>query len=168
MPKPYKFRYVNQIAGAFAGFILLILVVGLVLVARAQKWFEPVRHVTVRMPSEGCYGLKAGGDVRIMGAVVGAIDSIEIQPKTGLMVASVHVRPDFAEFIRLGTADVKAIIHVPIGFADPYLEILNAKAFATEVTPKGLVVAEHEADASEAFNRIGKYVDTVGPTVDKL
>src|SRR5437763_1263439 len=123
MPKPYRFRYVNQMAGAFAGVVLVILITCLVLVGRAQKWFEPVRHITIRMPSEGCYGLKAGGDVRIMGAVVGVIDAIEIQPKTGLMVAAVHVRPDFAEFVRIGTTDVQAVIHVPIGLGDPYIEI---------------------------------------------
>ena len=38
MTKPFKFRYVNEIAGAFVLVVILALLGGVLVAARAQRW----------------------------------------------------------------------------------------------------------------------------------
>jgi ABC-type transporter Mla subunit MlaD len=132
MAKPFKFRYVNQIAGTFVGAIALVVLVSLVLVGRAQKWFSQVQPVMVLLPPDGSFGLKVGGEVRMMGVTVGAVDRIDPpSDEKGQMKMTVHVDPRFAKFIRLGSGTgpdaSRAIIHIPLGIGDPFLEFTRGQ-----------------------------------------
>src|SRR5665213_2948857 len=109
MSKPFKFRHVNEIAGAFVGIIVLVLVVGIILAAHAQKWFRDVTDITIEMP-EGASGVKDGAEVHMMGTTVGTVN--DVQPdENGNMSAHLQIDTKFAKFIH--TKD-RAIIHVPL------------------------------------------------------
>jgi phospholipid/cholesterol/gamma-HCH transport system substrate-binding protein len=131
MAKPFKFRYVNQIAGTFVAGIILLVIASVVLVGRAKKWFGTVSTFNVMLPAEGSFGLKPGGEVRMMGVTVGAIDTID-PPKedTGRMLMQVHLEPQFARFVRSGGpagGASQAIIRLPLVLGDPYLEFTRGQ-----------------------------------------
>lgn len=156
MSKPFKFRHVNEIAGGFAAIVVIVLVVGIVLAARAQKWFEKVTTLWVVMPAEGCLGLKSGAEVQMLGTVVGTIDHINPpDEETGRMRARIHIDPHFAQFIRAGLGDrstaSRAIIHVPIAIDDPFLEITRGEG--PPLPPAEDLVADPEAGATDAINK---------------
>ncbi len=147
MAKPFKFRYVNQLAGAFTAVVVIALVVGFVFAAHAQKWFQHVTTITFIMPADGFNGVKEGADVHMLGTIVGTVDKIDL-PKDQPTVHA-HIKEDFARFIRSGS---QGIIIKPIALADPYInieigtgEIVHAKSFTLTATP--------EVGASDALNQ---------------
>ena len=72
------------------------------------------------LPEEGCYGLKPGAVVHVMGTEAGEVTRIEITPDDR-MTASMTVRQDFARFIG---ADSRATIKKTLGVAgDAFVEI---------------------------------------------
>ena len=57
----FKFRFVNEIAGAFVLLAVAVLAAGIFLAGRAQGLFEPrFRLHTVFSAEEGTYGLTKG------------------------------------------------------------------------------------------------------------
>lgn len=156
MSKPFKFRHVNEIAGAFVACIVIVVIVGIVLAGRAQKWFERAHHITVELPHEGAFGLKAGAEVHMMGTLVGHVDDITIDPISGQMTAQTSISPRFARFIRSGNdtpgSASTAIIRIPPVLADPYLEITRGTS-GSPVPNKGELIAVPETGASDAINQ---------------
>lgn len=147
MPEqPFKFRHVNEIAGSFVLVLAALIITAVVVVGRAQHWFEPGKLVTVNMPAEGSLGLKAGAEVRMLGTNVGAIEHVDIDDQ-GQMTAVARVKADFARFVR---SDSYAVIHVPVGFGDPYLEIIKGQAAALISSSK--LEARPETDAQRSLN----------------
>ena len=129
MAKPFKFRYVNHIAGAFAALIFAVLIAGFVLAAHAQKWFEPVETLTFKLPHEGTYGIKSGAEIHMLGTTVGAVDKVTIDTN-GNMAAIV---------INTGTAfDVTATnakVAVPTGLTAPEQATLQTAVQVTALLP---------------------------------
>jgi phospholipid/cholesterol/gamma-HCH transport system substrate-binding protein len=80
--KPFKFRHVNEIAGAFAVTVVLLLL-GLVFISgHLQGWFERKRIVQVVLPENGTFGVRQGSEVRILGARAGTVKSVELRHRT--------------------------------------------------------------------------------------
>ena len=50
MAPPFKFRYVNEIAGFFVLVVVLLFAAGIVLAGRAQGWFEKEHSVSFFLP----------------------------------------------------------------------------------------------------------------------
>jgi phospholipid/cholesterol/gamma-HCH transport system substrate-binding protein len=148
MAKPFKFRYVNHIAGAFAALIFAVLIAGFVLAAHAQKWFEPVETITFKLPHEGTYGIKGGAEIHMLGTTVGAVDKVTIDAN-GNMAANAHINPDFAKFIR---TDSTAIIHIPVALGDPYIEITRGEGAARAATD--ILSAAPEVGASDQLSQM--------------
>lgn len=99
---------------------ILITGVGIYMVGRAQHWFERTVTFNLLLPEEGCYGLKPGAVVLIMGTEAGEIKSIEITPDDR-MTAAMAVRQDFARFIGTNSS---ATIKKTLGVAgDAFVEI---------------------------------------------
>lgn len=121
MTKPFKFRYVNEIAGVFVLLILLLFVTGIVLAGLVQGWFETYHSVVIDIPAEGSSGLLEGAEVEILGAVAGSVDTITVSETTGDMEALIKIRSDFFGFVK---KDSRAIIRKRFIFAgDTYVEI---------------------------------------------
>ncbi|HXE51823.1 MAG TPA: MlaD family protein [Tepidisphaeraceae bacterium] len=120
MAKPFRFRHVHEAAGAFV-LITVAAAVGLVaLTGHAQRWFQPVRRLTIILPDEGSLGLRVGSEVFILGVNVGAVDDIAPDPQ-GKMRAEVDIRRDYSQFLH---TDSTAVIRKTFGIAgDAYVDI---------------------------------------------
>lgn len=120
MAKPFKFRYVNQIAGGLVLVVLAILLASIVVAGKAQGWFEPVYTLKLTFPPEGSFDLQNGADVVILGTVVGAVERITVNDD-GSMSARITIR---GKFIRFARTDSRAVVKKKLGLAgDAFVEI---------------------------------------------
>ncbi len=125
MTKPFKFRYVNEIAGVFVLLIVILFIAGIVLAGFVQGWFESYHRLTLDIPAEGLSGLQEGAEVEILGAVVGSVESLIVNDKTGDMEAVAAIRSDFFSFVK---QDSQAFIRKRFIFAgDTYVEITRGE-----------------------------------------
>ena len=119
MPKPLKVTRANEIVGLFILLAVAIGIAGLFLGPQTQRWFTPTRTIAIHLPPEGSLGLRRGGDVQILGSVVGSVDDIFVT-EAGEMEARVSIQGDFIRFVR---SDSRAIISKPLGIGDAEIEI---------------------------------------------
>jgi phospholipid/cholesterol/gamma-HCH transport system substrate-binding protein len=118
--KRFTHRHINQITGVFVLLAIIITGVGIYMVGKVQHWFERTVTFNLLLPEEGCYGLKPGAVVMIMGTEAGEVKNIEINPDDR-MTANMAVRQDFARFIGV---DSSATIKKTLGVAgDAFVEI---------------------------------------------
>ncbi len=141
MPKPLKVRRANEIAGLFVLLSLVIGVAALFLGPRTQRWFTPTRTISIHLPPEGSLGLRRGGDVQILGSVVGTVDDI-IVTQAGAMEAKVSIQGNFIRFVR---EDSRAIIRKPLGIGDAEIDITRGYG-----APLPTVGASLESEADKA------------------
>ena len=120
--KPFKFRYVNRIAGLFLFVAAVILAVLVALAGKSQEWFAEVTRYRVELPSgldnaggpAGTLGIRPGSDVRVIGTQVGQVDRVElctgeslepidsfeeVDPDDIRIVAVLSVKGDFSHFV---------------------------------------------------------------------
>ncbi|WP_418317112.1 MlaD family protein [Piscinibacter sakaiensis] len=119
MPKPLKVTRANEIVGLFILLAVAIGIAGLVLGPQTQRWFTTTRTIAIQLPPEGSLGLRRGGEVQILGSVVGSVDDIFVTD-AGEMEARVSIQGDFIRFVR---SDSRAIISKPLGIGDAEIEI---------------------------------------------
>ena len=136
--KPFKFRHVNPIVGAFLFFTVATLIVVAVLAGKSQEWFSEVSIYRVELPAAlpseeghasdgGTMGIKAGSDVRVIGNQVGNVKRVElcigddlkpidsfddVDLKEIRVAAVLSVKGDFGRFIG---ADSKAVLKYDLG-----------------------------------------------------
>lgn len=125
MPKPFKFRYVNEIAGGFVILVVALLIVGVVVAGHAQQWFEKVHRVNIVFPPEGSLDLQKGAEVYILGTRVGSVEEITVNDGDGSMAGRITVRGKFIGFVR---TDSRAIVRKKFGVAgDAYIDITKGQ-----------------------------------------
>ncbi len=99
MAKKFKFRYVNEIVGAFVLLVVLLLLAGVLVAGRAQHWFEPMYEIELRFPPEGSMDLQKGAEVMLLGARVGSVQDILVD-EDDRITGSIRVRGSFMRFVR--------------------------------------------------------------------
>ncbi|NLB65655.1 MAG: MCE family protein [Lentisphaerae bacterium] len=99
MAKKFKFRYVNEIVGAFVMLVVLLLLAGVLVAGRAQHWFEPMYDIELQFPPEGSMDLLKGAEVMLLGARVGSVQDISVDD-AGNIMGSIRVRGSFMRFVR--------------------------------------------------------------------
>lgn len=164
MTKPLKFRYVSQISGLFVLIALGVVAVAVILAGHAQGWFEPVYRLRLAFPPEGSFDLQKGAEVRILGALVGNVESISVDEE-GNMTGVITVRGNFIRFVR---EDSRAIAKKKFGVAgDAYVEITKGTGAPL---PEGATLTCIKD--TELIELIGQVVDeirsTVTPTIEKI
>ncbi len=164
MPKPFKFRYVNEITGGFVLLVLLLLIVGVILAGNAQRWFEPVHKMVLMFPPEGSLDLQQGAEVRILGAQVGTLQRISVADD-GNMSGKISIRDEFIRFVR---SDSKAIVKKKFGVAgDAYVEI--TKGTGAQLEDGASLVCVPDKQIIEMVQEIVKQVqEAVLPMIDKI
>lgn len=138
LDKTFKFRFVNEITGAFVLIAVAVLIAGIFLAGRAQGLFEPkFRLHTVFQAEEGSYGLKKGSEVKIRDTVAGSV--IRINPtEDGTIEVIFELKASFHGFIRTNSAAVvkKTLIVAGDSFVD--ISIGNRQA---PMMPDGSMIA---------------------------
>ena len=165
MTKPFKFRYVNEIVGAFVIMVVLALIAGIILAGHAQRWFEPVHRLTLQFPSEGSFGLKKGAEVQILGATVGVVEEIRVNAD-GSMEGEITIRGDFIRFVR---SDSRAIARKKFAVAgDSYVEITRGVG---EGLPEegATMICEKDTEITETIGQVVQQVREVTlPAIEQV
>ena len=123
MKRPFPLRTINESVGALVLGACLAVLLLIVLTSRAQGWFEPELKVTIRLPEGSTFGLGAGSDVEVLGALAGSLKDIHIDPETEHVFTTALVRGDFRALVR---GDSQVIVERKLGLAgDSYLSIIK-------------------------------------------
>ena len=77
MAKPFRFRHVNEITGAFVLGVIALLVLAVVGTGFSQRWFTRTTEFTLLLPT-GAQGLRPGAEVQMLGTVVGSVQDIRV------------------------------------------------------------------------------------------
>jgi phospholipid/cholesterol/gamma-HCH transport system substrate-binding protein len=154
--KPFKFRYVNELTGAFVIFIVVLLLVGVLLAGRAQHWFEPVYKLRTIFPPEGSFGLQKGAEIDILGTAVGIVDRIDPAEDDRLM-AVFKIRGDFAKrYIR---TDSVAVIKRKFGVAgDAFVDITVGKGAPIDLTGEAIITCRKDTELLEIVQEVVEQV----------
>lgn len=124
MAKKFKFRYVNEIVGAFVLLVVLLLLAGVLVAGRAQKWFDPMQEISLDFPPEGSMELQKGAEVMLLGARVGSVQDIRVDDD-GHITGSIRVRGSFMRFVREDSIALVKKKMVITG--DAYIELTRGK-----------------------------------------
>lgn len=164
MPKPFKFRYVNEITGGFVLLVIAAVIAGVFVAGRAQKWFEPIHEVEVVFPPEGSFDLQRGAEVRILGALVGSLEEIDVA-EDGEMSGVLRIRGTFIRFVR---ADSRAIAKKKFGVAgDAYLEI--TKGSGAPLAEGAIMKVEKDTEITEMVQQVIERVEEVAlPAIEQV
>lgn len=122
MSRPFKFRYANEIAGAFVVLALLAFVAGVFVTGYSKGWFEGRFELTGRFneSEQGFFGLEAGADVLVMNTLAGRVARISPSGE-GRMEVSLLIQNSFMPNLRTGAI---ARVKRKFGLAgDAYVEI---------------------------------------------
>lgn len=121
MSRPIKFRYANEIAGAFVIIALALFVGGVFMAGRSQGWFEGKFELVADFATtEGSLGLREGGEVWVMNTVAGRVGKIEPTGE-GQMQGRLIIQNRYLPFIR---TDSVARVKKKFGLAgDAYVDI---------------------------------------------
>lgn len=164
MPKPLKVTRANEIAGLFILLALALVVVAVVLGPHTHRWFATTRTLAIELPPEGSLGLRRGGDVLILGTVVGTVDDI-IVTDAGDMVAEVNIQGNFIRFVR---SDSRAIIRKPLGFGDASIEITRGQGDPLSAVGATLKSEADKAPAQMMEEALAMIRDVALPTIQEL
>ncbi len=165
MSKPFKFRYVNEIVGAFVLLVAAALVAAVILVGRAQGWFEPTHEVFTNFPDEGAFGLQEGSEVVILGTRAGAVDRI-VPQEDGGMQGVLEIKGRFYQYIR---QDSVAWVKQKLGVGgDAYIEI--TRGTGPPLDPDAPTIpCRKEEDLFEALKTQAEEVKgAIMPTIEQL
>jgi phospholipid/cholesterol/gamma-HCH transport system substrate-binding protein len=169
MTKPFKFRYVNEIAGAFVLLVAGLFIVGVILTGRAQGWFERHRTVFIIFPVEGSSGLQEGAGVEMLGTTAGTVERIQVEAD-GRMRAALSIREDFYRYVRI---DSKVILRKTFVVAgDAYVEITRGQGeeppddhvFSCEIGRELITTIQEIADEL----RESRLAESILTTIDEV
>lgn len=137
MNQPFKFRFVNEIVGAFVLGAIVLLIVGIFLAGRAQGFFESKFKLHTEFATEeGSFGLQKGSDVRIRDAVAGTVSSI-VPSSNGILTATLVIKESFHPFVRINSRAIvkKALIIT----GDAYIDISSGN-MSDPIMPDGCMI----------------------------
>lgn len=159
----FKFRYVNQIVGTFVILVVVALLAGVFLAGRAQQWFVTVNRYNLEFPEEGSLGLQENSQVVILGAVVGSVEKISVDPE-GAITGRIAVKGDFYRFIR---EDSKAIVKKKFVVAgDSFIEITRGKGQLLEAGSS--LTCEKDTEITEYLElALENFQEAVIPVADQ-
>ncbi|MBU6179282.1 MAG: hypothetical protein KGR69_06435 [Verrucomicrobia bacterium] len=192
--KPFKFRYVNRITGAFLFVAGAVLAVLLVLVAKSQHWFERKTLYRVEMPvgfrgdenPGGTLGIRAGSEVRVIGNQVGHVDRVDlcagedlvpiesfdsVDPNDIRIVAVLAVKGGFSHFIG---PDSVAVLKFDLGgLGSAYFDVSRGTkrfdpAFDEPGVPRRLVFGRERDAKEEVFEIVSRLEGEIIPAVRRI
>lgn len=163
---PFKFRYVNEIVGTFVILVVALLVAGMVLVGRAQKWFAPQRELHVAFPAEGTLGLQKGSEIFILGARAGLVHEITVGDD-GRMLGLLRIDHEYGRFIR---TDTTAVVKKKFGVAgDAYIDIMTGTGEPLPLDPAPVLPIKKDTELLEIVQMVVEQVQSaVLPALEEM
>lgn len=158
MNVPLRFRYVNEIVGAFILVACLLVLSGIVVAGRARGWFEGEFSVhTVFSTDEGSFGLKEGDEVRVRNTVAGRVHRIRPTEAGGLLT-TFRLMSRFQPFVR---TDSLARVKRKFGVAgDSFVEIEMGKEPA--IQDGDTITSAKDEVVTETIQKLLAKVEEVG------
>ncbi|MCX7010839.1 MAG: hypothetical protein NTY53_26970 [Kiritimatiellaeota bacterium] len=161
MNKPFKFRYVNEITGAFVLLVVALLVAGVVLAGHAQGWFRPEYRLKLIFPPEGSLGVQDGTRIVCLGNTIGTVERI-IVADDGAMQGRAKIKGEFFRFLR---SDSQALAKKAFGLAgETFIEI--SKGTATPLPKEGAELACQ--NDTEMLKQIQSTIEKIQKTIDEF
>jgi len=150
MNRPFRFKHTSELAGAFVLLATVLLVVAIVLAARAQGWFEgKSRLVVVFSTQEGSFGLQEGAEIRIRNTVAGRVGTIS-PTESGQMSTSFIIKNRFMPLVTKGSI---AKVRKKFGVAgDAYVEI--ERGDGPPVADGDMIVCQRDEEIMETAQRV--------------
>lgn len=144
----FKFRYVNEISGAFVLLALALLIAGIVTAGHAQRWFERKVVLQTAFPlSYGSFGLKKGAEVRMLDTVAGRVREV-VPNEAGEIVVTFEIAGAFRKLVR---EDSVARAKKTFGVAgDAYVELAVGDRSRPVATPGRRVPFQKDTDLMES------------------
>ncbi|MBI4776639.1 MAG: MCE family protein [Deltaproteobacteria bacterium] len=141
-----KYRFLDQIVGAFLVFILILVVVSVVTIGRGKAWFK--RYDTYYAVFKEGYGLQPGSKVKMLEIEVGRVKSIDIDESN-----QVRLTLKIVEEVgpKIKTDSLLAVEGTPI-LGSSYLSL-------TPGTPSGNVLPIQSRIPSEDKKSLQDYLD---------
>ena len=167
MDKTFKFRFVNEITGAFVLLAIAALITGIFLAGRAQGLFEPkFRLYAVFQAEEGAYGLKKGSEVKIHDTVAGSV--IRINPTAdGTIEATFELKANFHGFVR--TNSVAVVKKTLIVAGDSFVDISIGNRQAPLMPDGSMIACTQDKDITKQALLVLEELRTrLLPTFDKV
>ena len=167
LDKTFKFRFVNEITGAFVLFAIVVLIAGIFLAGRAQGLFEPkFRLYTVFQAEDGTYGLKKGSEIRIRDTVAGSV--IRINPTAeGTIEATFELKASFHGFVR--TNSVAVVKKTLIVAGDSFVDISIGNRQAPRMPTGSMIACTLDKDITrQALLVLEELRARLLPTLDKV
>lgn len=178
--KPFRFRRVREIAGAFVLLAAALLLVGIVMHGQIRGWFEPKEIFEVTLPESGSQGIRAGSEVFILGNKSGMVKRIDlvhadtgkilhgfadVQPDKIRMIAIIEVTGGMSVFVG---RDSKAVLKRDLGgFGSSFFEITRGdEPFNTDYRPLQFVVPPDVQD--ELTATVSEIRKSVTPALDAI
>lgn len=167
MDKTFKFRFVNEITGAFVLLAIAALIASIFLAGRAQGLFEPkFRLLAVFQAEEGTYGLKKGSEVRIRDTIAGNV--IQINPTAeGTIEAVFELKSSFHGFVRTNSAAVVKKTLIVTG--DSFVDISIGNRQAPLMPADSVIPCAPDKDIAKQALLVLEDIRTKAlPTLDKV
>ncbi|MFW6152529.1 MAG: MlaD family protein [Verrucomicrobiota bacterium] len=164
MKREFKFRYANEIAGAFVLLALILAVAGIIMTAHYRGWFE--KRFEVRLVFEtqqGSYGLKEGDEVRAGNTRAGSVKEI-IPTEGGKLEAALEIKERFNPLVRKDS--VARIKKKFVAAGDTYVEISRGKKQPVEDGDYIKVVRDQEL-MDRLQETLNKLEETALPMLDE-
>jgi phospholipid/cholesterol/gamma-HCH transport system substrate-binding protein len=148
----FKFRFVNEIAGAFVIIAAALAILGIYFAGHAQGWFE--RKLVLRTQfstKEGTYGLQEGAEVRILGTLAGEVGPI-VPGASGDLETTLKLKGRFHPYVR---ADSIALVKRKFEVAgDAYVEITLGDPQSPLLPDGALIKCKRDVELIQAAQKV--------------
>jgi phospholipid/cholesterol/gamma-HCH transport system substrate-binding protein len=166
--REFKFRYANEIAGAFVILAFVLMVAGVFFAGRSQGWFaQRISLYLVFDTPEGAFGLQEGASVQVRNTAAGRVSMLD-PTEHGHIQATLRVREQYRTFItKDATARVKRVFGVA---GDAFIEIVPGAGPMVEDGDRLAVIKDEElmetaqrilAELQESLTPIFTHVDVI-------
>jgi phospholipid/cholesterol/gamma-HCH transport system substrate-binding protein len=166
MTKPFKFRYVNELTGAFVLTALAVLALAILITGNAQQWFESRHEVLAIFPAEGTMGVRRDTEVRVLETPAGSV--VDVRPREdGRMELVMEVRDRFFSYLRV---DSTATVRRAFGVAgDAYIEILEGTGAPLPLDEPAYIAVVKDTEVVDVAKSLLEEVrSTTVPAIEEL
>ena len=174
-----KMKFADQIVGLFILLSVLGLALVLILLGANQRWFAKNYHFYTILRST--YGISEGSEIKLRGFVVGKVDKLEPDFRSGNVRMDFHIFDNYYEDIVLENSVIEVIIN-PLGLGTdiafhpgyvetgaPRLPILEGDIIYSKDSEEGLrLIKQGKVDYAGESDSILTLAAKAAPLIENL